>query len=176
MFQRSFPYRQVCKANIPTHVKFFIWLVIWGRILTMDKLIDRGMNIENRCVLCGVEEESMEHLFMDCRFSSEIWRLVALEKESVWDVFEPTNTVRDILVKWPELKNRGIGEHVWYVLPYAVMWVIWTERNNVIFEGGEVSLGKTVHRVRATCWDWLLCTEQGKQCRKESSFWSFVRS
>ena len=37
-----------------------------GGILTIDQLKRKGWILENRCNLCRVEEESMDHLLLHC--------------------------------------------------------------------------------------------------------------
>ena len=45
-------------------------------IATKDNLLRRGIFIVcDRCPLCGVEEETIRHLFFECRFSWRIWGL-----------------------------------------------------------------------------------------------------
>ena len=45
------------KKNTKTRTK--VW---WGKILTMDQLKKRGFSLASRCVFCGKDEESLEHL------------------------------------------------------------------------------------------------------------------
>ncbi|XP_074273963.1 uncharacterized protein LOC141597407 isoform X1 [Silene latifolia] len=61
---------------IPRH-RFLIWLVAQQRLLTQDRLQKMGIVQTNVCFLCGVEEESHEHLFFRCVYSERCWALVA---------------------------------------------------------------------------------------------------
>jgi len=43
---------------------------------TYEKLHRRGVHInESSCVMCGVRDESVNHLFLLCRVVSKIWYL-----------------------------------------------------------------------------------------------------
>ena len=55
-------------------VQFTAWRVLRNVIPTKDNLLRRGLLlISDRCPLCGEEEESVRHLFFECRISWRIW-------------------------------------------------------------------------------------------------------
>ncbi|RVX16081.1 hypothetical protein CK203_005425 [Vitis vinifera] len=41
----------------------------WGRVLTLDRLQRRGLQLPNRCFLCGCEEESVNHILYTVQWS-----------------------------------------------------------------------------------------------------------
>ena len=43
---------------------FFAWEVSWGKVLALDQLKKRGRPLANRCFLCRVEEESIDHILI----------------------------------------------------------------------------------------------------------------
>jgi len=50
--------------------QFMAWRVLCNVIPTKDNLSRRGITLmSDRCPLCGVEEESVRHLFFECRIS-----------------------------------------------------------------------------------------------------------
>ncbi|XP_039047469.1 uncharacterized protein LOC120187962 [Hibiscus syriacus] len=59
-------------AHIP---KFSIiaWMVILDRLPTKDILVRFGMVTDNVCGLCGVGQESSNHLFLECSYATEVW-------------------------------------------------------------------------------------------------------
>ncbi|KAG7550876.1 Reverse transcriptase zinc-binding domain [Arabidopsis thaliana x Arabidopsis arenosa] len=64
------------KEHVP-RFSFITWLAILARLPTRDRLRRWGMNIPATCVLCSTRDESHEHLFFQCSFSSEIWVFLA---------------------------------------------------------------------------------------------------
>ena len=53
---------------------FTAWRVLHNAIATKDNLLRRGIPMACvRCPLCGVEEETVRHLFFECRVSCRIW-------------------------------------------------------------------------------------------------------
>ncbi|XP_020881839.1 uncharacterized protein LOC9313537 [Arabidopsis lyrata subsp. lyrata] len=63
------------KAAIPRHV-ITSWLFILNRNPTLDRLSSWGYDVELDCLLCGLAHESRNHLFFNCVFSVEVWRLI----------------------------------------------------------------------------------------------------
>ena len=56
--------------NTLPSAQFMAWRVLCNVIPTKDNLSRRGRTLmSDRCPLCGVEEESVRHLFFECRIS-----------------------------------------------------------------------------------------------------------
>lgn len=53
---------------------FITWIVMLNKLPTTDRLNAWGMNVNGTCVLCGVHQESRNHLFFECKYVSVIWR------------------------------------------------------------------------------------------------------
>ncbi|RVW77375.1 LINE-1 retrotransposable element ORF2 protein [Vitis vinifera] len=62
----GFPSRSIWVARVPTKVAFFTWEATWGKVLTLDRLQRRGLQLPNHCFLCGCEEESVNHILIHC--------------------------------------------------------------------------------------------------------------
>ncbi|KAK1267349.1 hypothetical protein QJS04_geneDACA021852 [Acorus gramineus] len=54
-------------------VKFFVWLVCHGRILTKPYVSKWCPNISTVCVLCNGGTETVDHLFSECSVVRELW-------------------------------------------------------------------------------------------------------
>lgn len=83
----SFPYSSIWKPSIPPRVKAFSWTVALNRVNTMDVLQRRlpfMMISPNWCVLCKNAEESLNHLFLECTFSSAIWSYFLSNLNNSW--------------------------------------------------------------------------------------------
>lgn len=58
-------YKVVWKLKLPSKIKIFLWLVLWGRILTKDDLLKRGWSGDHHCLFCA-GDETINHLFFHC--------------------------------------------------------------------------------------------------------------
>ena len=80
-------------------VKLLKWLVQQGKILTWDNLRKRGFVGPSRYHLCGLQEETTNHLLNRCSFTTTLWNWVG-------DVFEKTDIhVNDIIATMKNWKN-----------------------------------------------------------------------
>ncbi|OAY77330.1 Serine/threonine-protein kinase STY46 [Ananas comosus] len=68
---------KIWRIRVPLKVKVFSWIVLKKRPLTADNLLKRGWTGNTVCVLCGTEEETVDHLFVRQRKSNclliKIW-------------------------------------------------------------------------------------------------------
>jgi hypothetical protein len=54
----------VCPGKIIACHSFIIWLAIRRRLYTQDKIVAIDFLKETKCVLCGLGEEHVNHLFV----------------------------------------------------------------------------------------------------------------
>jgi hypothetical protein len=54
-------------------INFFCWVLMHRRVLTGDNLAKRGIIGPHRCPLCCSAQKTLDHLFIDCPFTQEIW-------------------------------------------------------------------------------------------------------
>eukprot|EP00253_Pinus_taeda_P017321 PITA_17321 len=54
-------------------IKLFVWMVQHKNILTWENLRKKGFAKPSRCQLCGLQEESMDHILNLCTFTSTLW-------------------------------------------------------------------------------------------------------
>ncbi|KAF5180414.1 hypothetical protein FRX31_029996 [Thalictrum thalictroides] len=148
----AFPYKVAWEPNIPTNVKFFIWSLLWERILTIDNLNARGTY--NVCALCNCSPESINHLLLLCPISVVVWNDCVGHIPRMGGVMKFSNP-KILLSEWPKLNNRGMAEACWAILPYTIMWVVWSVRNEIIFAGAVLDTGQLLQRVKRTLWAWL---------------------
>jgi hypothetical protein len=56
-------------------VNVFFWLLVHGRIPTMENLKKRGIQGPTWTILCRNSEETRKHLFLNCPFATQVWEL-----------------------------------------------------------------------------------------------------
>lgn len=68
-----FWHRQVWfQGRIPKHT-FITWVLASNRLGTRDRMRSWGLQVPENCILCNTEEDTKQHLFFYCSFSSEVW-------------------------------------------------------------------------------------------------------
>lgn len=60
-------------------------------VLTQDGLMKRGLQLCSTCCLCGEEGDIINHLFLHCKITSQMWRILKNLKRTC--VVMPGNTL-----------------------------------------------------------------------------------
>ncbi|KAL5711436.1 hypothetical protein ACHQM5_021892 [Ranunculus cassubicifolius] len=161
----AFPKSKVWNSLlIPPKVAFFLWTVVRGRVLTVDKIQKRGMNMVNRCVMCKLEEETCDHLFLECSVARKIWD--SLEMGCDGNLNFSLDLKRFILHNGsPALTD--IGKLYWEFVFHATIWGIWLERNRRVFEGLVKPIDKIIGSIKKLMWSWGLGDSLGRTIKEE---------
>ena len=96
-------------SSIPK-VDIFIWTLLQNNILTGENLKRKGWEGPSRCPLCNRAKETVEHLFISCDFTKEVWRIIlgsilvrlpnsVTELISSWNSLSPFNLSKKNLLK-----------------------------------------------------------------------------
>ncbi|OMO64639.1 reverse transcriptase [Corchorus capsularis] len=65
-------WRRVWGSSIPPKIHYFIWRLIWNLLPIKTNLQQRGMDIDDLCVVCGLSVESLGHVFFECCYSRQV--------------------------------------------------------------------------------------------------------
>ncbi|KAM0883422.1 hypothetical protein ACQ4PT_031650 [Festuca glaucescens] len=75
----------------PLKFKMHAWLALRRRCWTADRRLRRGLPSHSLCPLCGVADETLDHLSLQCIFAHEVRVVICLNKD--WcSIGEPTST------------------------------------------------------------------------------------
>lgn len=66
-------WKKVWNANVQGKVKIYAWSACLDSLPTRLNLSNRRMMGEEMCVVCGVQVESMEHVFRDYSLARAVW-------------------------------------------------------------------------------------------------------
>lgn len=72
------PWKQIWKSRIPHTVScfVFVWLLTKEVVLTQDNVMKKGKTLCSRCFLCGETLETVNHVFLHCKYTQQLWRIV----------------------------------------------------------------------------------------------------
>jgi hypothetical protein len=125
-----------------------MWLVVHGMCLTADNLQRRGCPNSTTCQLCQSEDETYAHLFIQCRFTTKVWRKIRSWASTRIPL--PGQNFANTEDWWllarkqvPKVRRRDFDTVV--VLAH---WRIWKERNSRIFEGAKHSVQEVFQGIR----------------------------
>ncbi|GJY50707.1 reverse transcriptase zinc-binding domain-containing protein [Tanacetum coccineum] len=110
---------------IPRHA-FILWLLVNERLPTQDRLSKWYPNKEMKCALCSTMQDSHQHLFFKCQYSSLVWEK-AVTKVKISKGNDDWKEVLECLKALPCRKN------IWVVVKKMVLaatiYFLWQKRN-----------------------------------------------
>ena len=122
-------------SKAPSKVKALAWLVAHGKANTNDKLQLRRLYkslCPQWCILCKGNGESIDHLFLHCPVTIGLWHKLFNLAGLVW---VPPRSIEDMMViAFKGLGNSLRGKILWPIACLTLLWMVWQERNNKIFE------------------------------------------
>jgi len=133
---RRFPWKSVWRTQAPSRGAFFAWTAALGKILTVDNLRKQKIIIVDRCYLCKIDGESVDHLLLHCDVTSTLWNHVFSWFGISWVM---PRRVIDLFSCWWKAR-RPRSATVWKMVPICILWCVWKERNLRCFEDMENSL------------------------------------
>ena len=131
-----FPWSIIWRSWAPMRVSLFAWEASWNKILTIDQLKRRGRNMPNRCYLCKMEEETNDHLILFCKKATMLWSLLFSLFDVQWVLH---SSMKRNLIGWHGAFVSRRKDKAWRVAPLCLMWTLWKERNERIFNDTERS-------------------------------------
>ncbi|XP_074289023.1 uncharacterized protein LOC141614167 [Silene latifolia] len=106
---------------IPKH-QFMGWLIAHAALNTTSKLVGFGVDIENTCCICAQAEETIEHLFCECVYSSRVVREV--NKLTRWD-YPESGVLNWCTQRTGTVLQKGIQN----AMMLSLLYQIWHQRN-----------------------------------------------
>ena len=110
----------------PPKVGFFAWKASWGKILTLDQLKKRRWSLPNRCFLCCVAKETIDHLLIHCTKTKVLWHLLFTLFSVLWVL---PSSVKEVLLVWHGSFVGKKRRKVWRAAPLCLFWMVWKEKN-----------------------------------------------
>ncbi|XP_021979877.1 uncharacterized protein LOC110876002 [Helianthus annuus] len=120
---------------VPRHA-FMMWLIIKGKLLTHDKILQwdfsrrKNMNMMC-CLLCYENYDSHTHLFFECKYSSQVWSIVR-QKVGMSSVRPRWVDIVDWLLV--RARSKLVTVYVAKLMVAATSYYIWQERNARLFK------------------------------------------
>lgn len=141
--------------------------MVQQRIWTADRMQRRGIPNQYFCTLCERNLETPLHLFYECAYSRRVWELTAdwvgapQLKPTTW---LPQHNISEWMLS---LSQTGVVNYnaqsvkALKSIALLVLWMIWKERNNRIFNRAQASEENLMARIKEEARNWALA---GAKC------------
>ncbi|GJX43139.1 putative reverse transcriptase domain-containing protein, partial [Tanacetum coccineum] len=129
-------FRIVWFSHAISRHSFHIWLMMRNSLKTQDKLRqwDVGVNTDLtllRFPLCNTQQDSHAHLFFECVYSAQVWKLV--HHLAAMEMIQPI--LQDIIAHLqPIAHKRTARSIIGKLILAATSYFVWIERNNRLFK------------------------------------------
>nr|TKS12186.1 hypothetical protein D5086_0000065860 [Populus alba] len=154
--------------HIPRHA-FILWIASMGRLHTKDRLLSFHVISSATCSLCGLQDETHEHLFFKCSYSNTVWSSLCRKSLLNW----PNISWQGLLL-WAatRLKNNKSFSHLLArQILSSTVYFVWYERNNRIFNQAFKSPQELIGEIFEAIRSVLLAKDQWKIPNNFQSIW-----
>uniref|UniRef100_A0A803PQ85 Reverse transcriptase zinc-binding domain-containing protein n=1 Tax=Cannabis sativa TaxID=3483 RepID=A0A803PQ85_CANSA len=143
-------WNKLWNSKIPERLKVLWWCIL-SKALPVRSVLGKRFPIEDEsCPLCGMEVETLEHLFLSCNVASHLWR------SSPWRIFSICDTgirMWDWVKFLCDLKKKGINEHEAFLFASLTIDTIWRTRNDKVHNNCPVDIFKCIDTIRVSFTD-----------------------
>jgi len=120
----------IWKIDIMPKIKIFLWQICHQAIPVRGKLLKRGLNIDAGYPVCLSDIESIDHLFSKCQIGNKVWELA--DKHQWFTILfslDSCQQLTETLQRVRSSRNPRLLQKLSFLI-----WIIWKERNSVVFE------------------------------------------
>ena len=138
---------------LPSKVNCFVWRLLLNRIPTRSNLCARGIALPSElCPVCGVVEESVDHLFYSCPLVKEIWKWMAS-----WCNIELGHyaSLELAITGFLECGKSKKQSTFLEAATDSMLWSIWKARNNMVFNNQRFLVSAAVIEIQANLYTWV---------------------
>ncbi|XP_048626986.1 uncharacterized protein LOC125595074 [Brassica napus] len=112
-------------GHVPRHA-FHMWVTHLDSLPTISRIAAWDHNVENSCLLCNAPDENRDHLFLRCRFSERLWKMIIRRLGYQPFLFHTWTS----LIEWLRMKDYTCPQTLHKLAAHAVIYHLWLERNN----------------------------------------------
>lgn len=147
---------QIWSTLGPTKIKIFMWKVVSGAIPVADRLATKGIKIDPRCQICGLDGESINHVLFTCSLARQVWALSGFPcPENGFAFHAIFHNMHHVLMM---SRNARINSSTRRSLPW-ILWRLWKNRNNLLFEGMVFMVSDIMRKIKEDSDLWLQAQE-----------------
>ena len=119
------PWKSIWMNKAPLRTVFFVWMVVLGKILTLDNLCQKNIIVMEWYCMCKHNGESIDHLLLHCEIAIEVWSMVLQLFGVTWVM---SGRMKDCLGSWRGQRGNCTFMQIWRMVPLCVMWCLWREK------------------------------------------------
>ncbi|CAD6334964.1 unnamed protein product [Miscanthus lutarioriparius] len=112
----------IWKNATPPRVQMFFWLLLRGRIQCRANLYRKNIMDLPNCLVCGMDDETPDHLIFECPIASQFWRVLGIQPDGLH------------CRNWHHIQRvSGIPDDQYSAFIMMCCWVLWKRQNAFVF-------------------------------------------
>lgn len=116
-------------------------------LLTQENPMKKGIILSPRCFLCGEQAETINHLFLYCTITRQLWRMF-LNLRGIGRIARSMpGKITEAITSQEKAGFLANNRGRWRIVPPSIWWTIWKERNSRCFE----SIENNMQHIKFNC-------------------------
>lgn len=130
--------------KVPPKVQVFLWK-LEHKVLPTNSFLGSRLHLaelESTCKWCGCQDESIDHLFLNCELVNWSWSFLKYWCDPSFSQGSSSLVLENLLSH----NCNSFSNKVWQIMIVVVLWSIWLGRNEFVFQGKKLKK-KVCHRL-----------------------------
>ncbi|XP_073024431.1 uncharacterized protein [Primulina eburnea] len=148
VFRLNGEWAKISKLPTPPKLRSFLWRAARDFLPCRLKLQSRNIQVPSCCVICESGLENNWHVFIDCPYAKECWKIAKLDRlvmNCAKEAVSFTHWLFESLNKFPKAALTVLS---------ATLWSIWRYRNEKLWNGVSRPPQITVSLGHDMVWNW----------------------
>lgn len=122
--------KQVWSTKTSRKIKHFMWQALTNCVPVCSRLTDRHFCSDRTCQKCGHEDETVNHMLLECPSESQTWALAMLPTRGEFSCSSIYSNFDYLLFR---VQNQEGTEENLARIPW-IIWFLWKAQNAKVFE------------------------------------------
>jgi ribonuclease HI len=149
-------WKKLWKLTVPHKVKLFLWRALRGCLPVRSRLIQRGVQCNNKCPHCEQTEENEWHCFFGCNTVQVVWQETEYG-ELLQSFIENAHGFVDMIFK---LLDKIDSDKMAKIT--MILWTLWWRRNQKCWHDKVPTIVEVLRRAKDTHQSWMYAQRQHK--------------
>ncbi|WCJ44200.1 RNA-directed DNA polymerase (reverse transcriptase)-related family protein [Euphorbia peplus] len=142
-------WKDIWRWDGPHRIRSFLWLATKGKLLTNSERTRRHLDVNDMCPVCNIHTETIVHVFRDCLQARSVWlQLLPICDFLLIISMDEENWVQNCISD-----RFQIFVENWVLMFVVTCWVLWKNRNVIVFQGGKCTILDIVTSIKIRCKD-----------------------
>ncbi len=139
---------KIWKTHLHERLKLLIWRIAAGLLPTKDSIARFAPSVNQTCVLCEHQNESIMHLFWHCDVARALWFDGGYIQTDDISISNSLHLVDFLISPPPKFQIFGSFHEEFLLLGAIIMDQLWKLKNSKIHEGSSVNAEKSLGTVK----------------------------